>query len=90
MTGVFTHKGTTTVKVVNSSMTRIELVNALFARLVEAYKLNRNDKSVQKMAEEEAERVLTVARKFRSGDVLEIRGDKFNKRKNKIDKAVDM
>lgn len=90
MTGVFTHKGTTTVKVVNSSMTRRELVNALFARLIEAYKLDPTDEAVRKMAEEEAERVVTVARKFRSGDVLEIRGDKFNKRKNKIDKVVDM
>lgn len=80
MTGVFTHKGTTTVKVVNSSMSRTRLVNTLLARLVEAYKLDPTDNVVRKMAEDEAERILTTARRFRSGDVLEIRGTKIQKR----------
>lgn len=86
MIGVESRKGTTTVKVVSKRKFVVEdLANALIKGYCDAYGKDANSPEAIEYGLKQAIELVNLAKRFKVGDVVEIRGDKIQTRKFPID-----
>jgi len=79
MSGVTTHKATTTMTVIKSSMTKEEVVETIYASLEKGWGMMGKE-WCRRTAIKDTNDLLKIASTFKVGDVVEKRG-KFQKRK---------
>jgi hypothetical protein len=81
LSGTTTRKSTTTMKVIKSSMTKEDVANTIYDSLEKGGWINMMSKEWGiKTASKDTEELLKIASTFKVGDVVEKRGNKFQKR----------
>ena len=81
MCGVTTQKATTTMKVIDSSLTQNDVEQAVYDSLKGGgWLTGMTETKAKKWAKDDTQELLRIANVFRVGDIVEKRGNKFQTR----------